>query len=199
MQKYTFIIFFIISNLTFGQDSKDRTESYIKKFRKELKEKNIDEFFVVNQRQYGIVPSFNKTYAFWEENNVYWLKVFDNNGGFIPIKLNNGKALVFYQQNFENIKIDEVETYKWKPDSIINGKKYSFNSSQSHSLLKYYWFFKGKVKFKKFINEYDLTTSEKNPNISYEKNKNLELVKLNIVCDEIIEENVKTKKIVREK
>ena len=199
--------------MTFGQDSKDRTEFYIKKFRKELKEKDIDEFFIVKHIQYGVARLENvndndycnknqvhyRMFAFWKENNNYWLKVFDNCGGFVPIKLNNGKAWDFYKQSFEKIKVDEVERYKRKPDSIANGKKYSFNSSQSHSPLRYFWFYKSSNSFQKFIDKYDLTTSEKTPNISYETNINLAIVKLNDICDEIVEENVKTKSLVREK
>lgn len=211
MLKYIFIFFIIFSNLTFGQDSKDRTESYIKKFRKELKKKDVDDFFVVKHIQYGVARLSNlndkdycdknqvhyRIYVFWKENNGYWLKVFDNCGGFTPIKLRNEKIVDFYVENFEKIKLDEVERYKLKPDSIVNGKKYSFRSTQSHSPLRYFWFYKGSEKLKKFIDKYDLTTSEKTPNINYIKNNNLALVKLNNLCEKIIEEYVKTEELVR--
>ena len=213
MLKYTFIFFFIISNLTFGQVSKDQTESYIKKFRKELKKKNVEEFFVVKHIQYGTVKLFHindkdycekdgvhyRMYAFWKEDNDYWLKVFDNCGGFIPMKLENKKAFDFYVENFEKIKLDEVEIYKLKADSIENGKKYSYVSTQSHSPLRYFWFYKGSVKFKKYFDKYNLTSDEKSPNLNYELNNNLELVELNRICDVLIEESVKTENLVREK
>ena len=197
--------------MTFGQDSKDKTESYIKKFRKELKKKDVDDFFVVKHIQYGVAKLSNlndkdycdknqvhyRIYVFWKENNDYWLKVFDNCGGFTPIKLRNEKIVDFYVENLEKIKLDEVERYKLKPDSIVNGKKYSFHSTQSHSPLRYFWFYKDSVKFKKFIDKYDLTTREQTPNINYEKNNNLALVKLNNLCEKIIEEYVKTEELVR--
>ena len=211
MLKYIFIFLIIFSNLTFGQDSKDKTESYIKKFRKELKKKDVDDFFVVKHIQYGVAKLSNlndkdycdknqvhyRIYVFWKENNDYWLKVFDNCGGFTPIKLRNEKIVDFYVENLEKIKLDEVERYKLKPDSIVNGKKYSFHSTQSHSPLRYFWFYKDSVKFKKFIDKYDLTTREQTPNINYEKNNNLALVKLNNLCEKIIEEYVKTEELVR--
>ncbi len=211
MLKYIFIFLIIFSNLTFGQDSKDKTESYIKKFRKELKKKDVDDFFVVKHIQYGVAKLSNlnvkdycdknqvhyRIYVFWKENNDYWLKVFDNCGGFTSIKLRNEKIVDFYVENLEKIKLDEVERYKLKPDSIVNGKKYSFHSTQSHSPLRYFWFYKDSVKFKKFIDKYDLTTREQTPNINYEKNNNLALVKLNNLCEKIIEEYVKTEELVR--
>lgn len=212
MHKYIFILLFI-SNIAFGQSSKDLTESYIKKFQKELKKKNIADFFVVKHIQYGTIKITNindkdycknaehhyRIYAFWKESNDYWLKVFDNCGGFVPIKLKDKKAIDFYIENFEKIKLDEVERYKLKADSIANGKKYSFISMQSHSPLRYFWFYKGSMEFKKYFDEYNLTSDEKSPNINYKTNNNLELVKLNRICDEIIIEYLKTENLIREK
>ena len=213
MLKYTFIFFIIISNLTFGQHSEDQTETYINKFREGLIEKKIYDFFVVKHIQYctSRIININDTdycdkegvhyrmYAFWKENGNHWLKVFDNCGGFDPIKLKDEKVLEFYIQNFEQIKLDKVERYKLKADSIVNGKRYSFHSMRSHSPLRFFWFYKNLEKFEKNIDKYNLTTSEKNPNISYEANNNLELVKLNRICEGIIEEYVRTGILVREK
>jgi hypothetical protein len=213
MKKFTFILFLIISNFTFGQDSEDQTETYINNFRKELTKKSVYAFFVVKHIQYGgsrITHIKDKDYcekeevhyrmyAFWKEDNYYWLKVFDNCGGFAPIKLKDKIAHEFYIENIEKIKLDEVERYKVKADSIANNKRYSFYSIRSHTPLKYFWFYNYSDTFKKFINEYDLTTSKKNRNISYETNRNLALVKLNSTCDAIIEKYVKTESLEREK
>jgi hypothetical protein len=192
MQKYIFI-FFLISSLAFGQNSNDQTNTYIKKFRKEMKKKNIIEFFLVNHVQHGIVPGINKVYAFWREENKYYLKAFDKSGEFLPIKLTDERALIFYLENYGKIKVEEVERYKRKPDSIVNGKKYSFLTSQSHSALRYFTFYNGKVKFEKFLDEHWLTTNKENPNINYETNSKLALVKLNSICNDVIYECINNK------
>ena len=212
MQRYIFILSILMSNLSFGQNSKDQTETYINKFRKELTRNHIYDFFVVKHIQYGGIRITNindkdycekdevhyRMYAFWKENNDYWLKVFDNCGGFFPMKLKDKKALESYIQNFERIKLETVERYKLKVDSVANGKKYSFHSTQSHSPLRFFWFYKNSIDLKKKIDKYNLNTSEINPNINYETNNNLELVKLNKICDVIIDEYVKTENLVRE-
>ena len=212
MQKYIFILFFIISNFTFAQESKDETETYIKKFRKELRSKNINTFFVVKHIQYGGISITNideknycandgvnyRMYAFWKDKNDYWLKVFDNCGGFIATKLEDKEAEKFYIENFEKIKLEEVERYKLKQDSISNGKTYSFISMQSHSPLRYFWCYKDSTVFKKVFNKYNLTTNEKSPNLNYTLNNNLSLVKLNIICEKIIDKYVKTENLMRD-
>lgn len=212
MQKYAFILLFILSNLAFGQDPEDLTETYITHFQKELKRKNIDDFFVVKHIQYGTArfsdtnqkdycekeEHYYRIYAFWKEGNDHWLKAFDNCGGFVPVKLHNKKALNFYNKHFEDIKFDEVERYKIKPDSLANGKKYSFISMQNHTPLRYFWFFKSSVEFRKHFNTHNLTSYKKSPNINYKKNKNLKLVSFDRICDAIIEKFVKTEDMIRE-
>jgi len=80
-------------------------------------------------------------YGFWKNGNDTWIKKHDNCGGFNSIKLSDSKTMDFYKTNFTKLKNQEVERYKIKPDSIANGKIYSFTSHQTRSPLRYYRFY----------------------------------------------------------
>lgn len=195
-----------------GRDQEDQTAAYIQRIEKVLQQKNIEDFFIVKHIQYGVsrlqnIESYDfcnkdqvyfKMYVFWEENQDYWLKVFDNCGGFIPIKLSQSYFWKFYLQNFEKIKAEEVATYKIKPDVKLTENTHYYSSSQTHSPLRYFWFYKGAVKFEKFIDTYDLTTKKSVPNINYKSNKNLALTQLNRICEAIISKYDHTKGMKRE-
>lgn len=200
--------------MNYGQDTIDYSESSIEKLRIELNKKSIDNFFVIQHIQYGTVKisrvndndycdkqqTYYRMYAFWKEKNSYWMKAFDNCGGFVPIEVKQNDLINIYTENFDRIKIEEVQIYKRKPDSLAsNGKIYSFVSSRSHSPLRYFWFYKGDVLLKKHLDTYDLTTDGKSPNINHETNNKLFIVKLNEISEAIIEEYDKKAILVREK
>ena len=200
MQKFTLIIILLIYNLTFGQDKNDPTESLIAEFKSEMKKENVSEFFMVKHITYGgarIIDlkdpnSCNENgyyfwmYGFWKNGNDTWIKKYDNCGGFNSIKLADSKPIEFYKKNIDSLKKGEVEIYSTKPDSIINGKEYKFFSSQSHSPLRYFWFYQDSTEFKKNFDKYNLKTKKDNKNINYKSNNKLSIVKLNSICEEII-------------
>lgn len=220
MKKFTtvLIVFFLFVVQTFGQSkttaeesSDDLTEFHLQEFQKQIEKNNVKDFFAVKHVQYGAsITSIDdpdyceqnkqyRLYAFWKESNSYWLKVFDNCGGFIPIKLKDKSAVEFYIHNYDKLKFEEVENYKTKPDSISNRLVYSFRSYRSHSPLKYFWFYKNSTVIKKYFDEYSLETNKTSPNINHKKNHILALVKLNEICNETIERYAKSKNLKREK
>ncbi len=207
MKKFTLIIILLIFNLTFGQDKNDPTESLIAEFKSEMKKDNISDFFIVKHITYGTTRiidlkdpnSCNKNgyyfwmYGFWKNNEETWIKKYDNCGAFDSVKLSDSKSFEFYQKSIDSIKKDEVEIYTIKTDSIVNGKKYSFVSTQSHSSQRYFWFFKDSTEFQKNFEKYNLETVKDNINLNYKSNNNLSIVKLNLICEEIIYELEKKK------
>ena len=202
MQKSLIIILFLISNLIFGQDKSDPTESFVTKFKSEMMKENISNFFIVKHISPGntrIIElkdpnSCNENgyyfvmYAFWENGNETWIKKYDNCGEFKNVKLTNSKPIKFYKKNIESLKINDVQPYIFKPDSIANGKKYSFISGRTHTAHRYFWFFQDSTEFEKKFDKYNLETEKNNKNLNYELNNNLSIVKLNIICEEIINE-----------
>ncbi|AXT63049.1 hypothetical protein D1816_22785 [Aquimarina sp. AD10] len=201
MHKFTLIILLIIFNPTFGQEKDDPTELLITKFRSEMKLENISNFFIVKHITYSSsflilkkgettvckpkAYNFNM-YGFWKNGNETWIKKYDNCGGFNSIKLTDSKSLEFYEKNIDNLKKDEVKIYTTKADSIVNGKKYSYVSTRSHSPQRHFWFFKDSTKFQKKFNKYNLKTEKNNKNLNYESNNDLSIAKLNLICEEII-------------
>lgn len=201
MQKSLIIILLLIFNLTFGQEKIDPTESLISEFKTEMEEQGVSDFFVLKRITYGTAYIFDlddpnlcnpkgvyfTMYAFWKNGKESYVKKFDNCGGFNSIKLTNSKPLEFFKNNFVNLNEQEVEKYKFKPDSFAKGKTYSFNTTQSHSPLRYYWFCQDKIQFDKNFDKFDLTTKPNNKNLNFESNNSLAIVKLNAICEEIID------------
>lgn len=201
MRKSLIIILFLIFNLSFGQEKDDPTESLIAEFELEMQKNSVSDFFILKRISYGAVQVINlkdpnncnengyyfTMYGFWKSRNDTRIKKYDNCGGFNSIKLSESKIMDFYKSNFTKLKNQEVQKYKIKPDSIADGKTYSFSSTQSHSPLRYYWFYQDSTEFDKNFDKYDLTTKPDNKNINYKSNNNLSVVKLNVICEEFID------------
>ena len=203
MQKSLIIILLLIFNLTFGQEKIDRTDSLISEFKAELNEKGISDFFVVKRITYGSAyiydlndpnsckPNgvFFTMYAFWKIGKDSYVKKFDNCGGFNSLKLSDSKPIELYKKNIEKLKSEKVKPYQLTPDSIgKNGLVYKSISSRTHQPQRYFWFFTKSTEFTNHFDTYNLTTEEDKPNLNYKSNNELKLVKLNAICEEIIDE-----------
>ena len=200
MQKSITIILLLIFNLTIGQEKVDPTESLISELKKELNGKNITDFFVVKQITYGTAYIFDlddpdscnpngiyfTMYAFWKDGKDDYVKKFDNCGGFNSLKLSDSKISEFYLKNSESLKSDEVKSYQIKPDSIANGKIYKSISHRNHQPQRYFLFYINSEEFRNHFDKYDLTTEKDIPNLNYKSNNELSIVKLNAICEEII-------------
>ncbi|SFU45441.1 hypothetical protein SAMN05216480_10432 [Pustulibacterium marinum] len=203
MQKSLGIILVLIFNLTFGQEKNDRTDSFILEFKTKLNEKGISDFFVVKRITYGSVYIYDLNdsnscnsngtyftmYAFWKNGKDSYVKKYDNCGGFNSLKLSDSKLINLYKKNIEKLKSEKVKYYQSKPDSIgKNGLVYKNILSQNHQPQRYFWFFTKSTEFTNRFNTFNLTTEKDNPNLNYKTNNELKLVKLNAICDEIIDE-----------
>ena len=202
MQRLTIFIFILICSLTYGQQRKDPTKPILRKLKKELSKQGVSDYFVMKRITYGSFHIYDSNdpnsckakgtyftmYAFWENENKAFVKKIDNCSDFNSIELTDSKLFEFYKLNFKKIKEDSVERYKTKPDTIVNGKVYSFTSFQTHSPIIYFWFYKDSDKFNNSFDKYNLTTESDYKNINYESNNNLSIVKLNLLCDEIVNE-----------
>ncbi|NIK93215.1 hypothetical protein GZ212_13715 [Mangrovimonas sp. CR14] len=201
MHKYLIIFLFLIFNLTFGQEKDDPAKSLIEEFKMEMNRENIKNFFIVKHITYvSKFLIFNKEdstacnpngyffnlYGFWKNGNEAWIKKYDNCGGFNSIKLVDSKPVDFFIENIEELKKGEVEIYIIKPDSMSNGKKYSYTSTRLHSPQRFFWFFSDSSEFQKNFDKYNLETEEDNKNLNYESNNNLSIAKLNSICEDII-------------
>jgi hypothetical protein len=201
MQKFTLIILLLIFNLTFGQDKNDPTESLIAEFKSEMKKENTSDFFMVKHITYGSARiidlkdpnSCNENgyyftmYGFWNNGKDSYIKKFDNCGEFNSIKLSDSRTIDFYKKNVEMLKSEKVKSYQLTPDSLgKDGLVYKSISSRTHQPLRYFWFFQDSTEFKNDFDKYNLETEEDKKNLNYESNNNLSIVKLNLICEEII-------------
>ena len=202
MQKFITIIILLILNLSFGQEKVDTTKSLISEFKAELNKKNITDFFVIKRITYGasyIVDLDDPNscvrngihftmYAFWKDGKESYVKKFDNCGRFNSLKLSNSKPIKLYKKNYDKLKSEKVKPYQLTPDSIgKDGLVYKLISSTPHQPVRYFWFFTKSAEFTNYIATYDLTTEKGNPNLNYKSNNKLKLVKLNAICEEIID------------
>ena len=193
----------LICNLTIGQEKVDPTESLISEFKAELNEKNIMDFFVVKRITYGTAQIVDLSdpnscnpngiyftmYAFWKDGKDSFVKKFDNCGGFNSLKLSDSKPIELYKKNYEKLKSEKVKSYQLKPDSLgKDGLIYKSILSRTHQPLRYFWFFIKSMEFTNHFDTYDLTTEKEKPNLNYKSNSKLKLVKLNAICEEIIDE-----------
>ncbi|MDC8004795.1 hypothetical protein POV27_12090 [Aureisphaera galaxeae] len=197
-----FIYTLFLSSLARCQEKKDPTAALISELKVELNQEGVSDFFVVKHITYGSFRIYNtkdpnvcipdgyyfNLYAFWRMGNTNYIKKMDNCGAFNTIELKEQAPFDFYSRNIVAIKNEEVGRYRLKPDSIANGLRYSFARTQSHSPLRYYWFYRDTLTFEKRFDKFNLTTDSESPNINFESNHNLAIVKLNAICEEIIAE-----------
>jgi hypothetical protein len=200
MQKSLIIILFLIFNLTFGQEKFDPTENMISDFKVKLNGKGVSDFFVIKRITYGTAYIYDfddpnscnpngiyfTMYAFWKNEEGSFVKKFDNCGGFNSIKLADSKPIDFYQKNIEEIKLSEVKPYQTTSDSIANGLIYRGVKTLNHQPQRYFWFFNKSGVFQNDFDKFKLTTEKEEPNLNYKFNNNLPIVKLNAICEEII-------------
>ncbi|MCH8496330.1 MAG: hypothetical protein LAT57_11970 [Balneolales bacterium] len=179
----------------------DPTDSIIAEFKAEMIEKGISDFFILKKIQHGtfrlidtedpksckVVTGYFEMYGFWLEENEAWIKKYDNCGEFNTIKLPDAKAMEYYLSNLVEIRNNEVGMFKPRPDSIANGEIITFFSMETHTPLRFYWFFQESNQFEKFIDKFNLTTAEDHVNLNYESNNNLAIVKLNSISEAIID------------
>ncbi|WP_066225055.1 hypothetical protein [Formosa haliotis] len=186
-----------------GQEKIDPTESLISEFKAELNEKNITDFFVVKRITYGTAyiadlsdpnscnpnGTYFTMYAFWKDGKDGYVKKFDNCGEFNSLKLSDSKPIELYKKNYEKLKSEKVKSYQLKRDSLgKNGLVYKSISSVTHQPQRYFWFFTESTEFTNHFDTYDLTTERDKPNLNHKTNNELNLVKLNAICEEIINE-----------
>jgi hypothetical protein len=202
MVKTLIIILILIFNLTFGQEKSDPTESLIAEFKSELGQQGISDFFVLKLITYGADYIFDLNdpnscntngiyftmYAFWKNGNDSFVKKFDNCGGFNSLKLSNSKPTEFYHMNIEKLKSDKINPYQTSNQGIANELVNKSISTSTHQSHREFWFFQQSKEFKNHFDIYNLTTEKENPNLNYKSNNELSIVKLDAICEKIIDE-----------
>lgn len=153
-----------------------------------MKESGISEFFIIekycdgcilhNKKQLKCNYKDSDLYIFWkEENNSYFRKI--NKCDDLKLKIT---ADIFngFNTKVEKIKNESVKSYQINKNTI-GGCNYT-------TYAKYYFIINEELKTKIF-DYYSLTTQGEMPNINYDYNNALEIIKLDKVCEKIIRKN----------
>lgn len=134
-----------------------------------------------------------QSYIFWLENDIAYLKKYDNCGGFKTLKFNI-EVFEFYNINKEEIKDEFIRDYTEM--SIENGDTNYYTSNTSHSCHTKIIMIDSNDTVYQSFNHYDMSGKEKN--INYSTNNNLKLKLLYDLFSKNLEEILKTEDFTRE-
>ena len=183
--KNILLLFFLFSTGIIIAQGKD-IDSAISKELKYLKENKISKFFIIEKDCTGCIKLFkpnepdcdygtSNLYVFWkDENECYYRKIDKCNS--LSIKITD-EIFQNYELKINKIKNESVKAYKTAEDLHV---------TIDHPLFsRLYFILDGDLIVKQFDN-FNLTNESFGPNINYEYNNSLELVKLIKACDKII-------------
>lgn len=182
--KNIILLFLFSTNLISAQET--QIDSIVSKQIKYLAENKISEFFIVEKYCNGCIKLIktnepdcdygtSSLYVFWKDKNEnYFRKIDKCNSPKIKI---SDEIIKTYILNINKIEKENVKDYQTGKDSYV---------SISHSTFStFYFMFDGNLIVKQF-NDFNLTTEDYSPNINYEYNNSLELIKLCKTCEKII-------------
>ena len=195
----SFIVISCSSNKTIVNRTID--EKNVKQKITELNKKNINYILFKKYYNYfGLLSSINSYqncnnctsntfyYVLWRENNKNWIQKFDQCGFFYSKELNETSIIDFASSNLNEMKNENVKFYE------IGGGKIKF---EIHSELRDLIIRNGSKFLHKNFDVLSLANDEKIPNINYDYNNNLKLVKLNKLISNEIKTNDSLKSFKR--
>lgn len=136
---------------------------------------------ILNKIDSGTCPNCNPDYPlflFWNENGKTWIQKFDNCGEYFLLELNDSKIADFVSKNFEIIKSEKIKYYRTDKNMI---------SIIDHSTFKQFLIVKSNIEIYNHFDIHNLSNDSDDPNINYQYNNNLKIVKLDkMIKKEII-------------
>jgi hypothetical protein len=149
---------------------------------KYLTENKISEFFIVEKYCFGCIANesdcdYGNTYlyVFWKDKNESYFRKLDKCN---PSKTKISDEIINnYMLNINKIEKESVKDYQTGKDTYALVDHSTFS--------KFYFMFNGNIIIKGF-DHYNLTTENLSPNMNYEYNNSLELIKLSKACDKAI-------------
>jgi hypothetical protein len=187
MKKTITLLFLCFSSVTFAQ--KEVIDSVISHHIKVLKENQVSTFFILEHYCLGCIKlskskqkdcdyGTSKIYLFWKENGVSYFRKLDRCDS-PKIKITN-ELFSNYAITMRSIKVEKVKYYQ----TSENG----FTSIDHSTFSQFYFILDGKTETNRF-DYFDISTDDKKPNINYQYNNSLAIVKLDQACQEVITKN----------
>lgn len=156
---------------------------------KTLKERQVKTFFILERSCVGCIKLLrsnkkdcdygtSKLYLFWKENGQSYFRELDRCDS-PKIKIAN-ELFSNYDVTMRSIKVEKVKHYQTSENS--------FTSIDHSTFSKFYFILDGKTETNWF-DYFDISTEDKEPNINYQYNNSLAIVKLDQACEEVIKKN----------
>jgi hypothetical protein len=176
------IILFLLFSINLISAQGTDIDSLISNQIKHLTENKISEFFIVEKFCIGCIANesdcdYGNTYlyVFWKDKNESYFRKLDKCNS--PQTRISDEIINNYILNINKIEKESVKDYQIGKDDY---------AIVDHSTVsKFYFRFNGNIIIKEF-DYYNLTTENLSPNINYEYNNSLELIKLSKACDKVI-------------
>jgi hypothetical protein len=187
MKKTITLLLLCFSSVTFAQ--KEVIDSVISHQIKVLKEHQVSTFFILEHYCIGCLKlskskqkdcdyGTSKLYLFWKENGVsYYRKL--NRCDSPKIKITN-ELFSNYAISMRSVKVEKIKHYQTAENV--------FSSIDHSTFSQFYFILDGKTESNRF-DYYDISTDDQKPNLNYQYNNTLAIVKLDQACQEIITKN----------
>ncbi|MCW5520498.1 hypothetical protein J1N09_11645 [Aureitalea sp. L0-47] len=191
----------VLALLFIFQLNAQRDEAFVdqqlSEFTNKLEERSISSWFSVKRYCTGSIEMFlmedgswcsskgtyYETYVVWTENDgASMIKKVDNCGLFFSIPLKSDELTKFFNENLNELTTTTVKNYR--ADNITGNPELS---TSIHSCKRSYTFRNSSGVSETNYDLFDLSTSEKHPNIHYKHNNALKIVELDKMIDEVIE------------
>ncbi|MFK5878452.1 MAG: hypothetical protein QM478_03030 [Flavobacteriaceae bacterium] len=207
MKKLLIVLIFLFTSYVFSQGNEERIDSIISIETNQLLETGITDFFVVKSYCFNMLRSNDNSgcnisgtkylaYIFWNSKKKYYVRKIDMCGRYELMKIRKG-PLSFFRKNIGQLNEETMHFYSLGLDSIVGDKVYSTVLLKNHTCHRKFQFYNDDKIVKKRFDFFWLTNEAENPNVYFESNNKLSIVKLNDICDTFINELEKENKFVR--
>jgi len=151
-----------------------------------LKTTCVGSSYIVKKDTPACLEDNTEVYLFWKENERSYVQKIDNCGFYKPLNIKN-TALNFFESNIDAVKQEKVQRYSTDGDSVVkDGKIWKSIKMVSHSCFVDFQIYDGEEIIHQRFDIVDLTTEKKDKNKHYKSNNALFLVRLNEMCQKVV-------------
>jgi len=207
MKKYILLLLVCFSVSMVAQRDEIFVKETTEEFTKQLLDRGITKFFTTKRYCLGKTEVFKlpndsicfsrgtyvESYILWEEHERFLMKKIDNCGLFQTVLLDDNEVYIYFAENTEALKVNQVKPYKIKKQANA-----PLLRTAIHSCRRAFTFYDGESVMAMAFNTWDLESNVYSENLNYEYNDALEVVELDYLMDDAIESmesNVKYKRM----
>ncbi len=183
INKIFITISILFSIQAFSQKFEMKIDSVLNLEIQDLIEKGINEIGYIKwtSNNYGGYPT---TYLLWSNENSTFIQKFEDSEydknsikKFKPIEINDSVFFSYYKLHKKELNKENVEHFRYKPDSIVGNKNYSGRILTSHSTFVHFVIKSENEQFDKQFNFFDLKEYDKKKVYASKRNYTKEEIK----------------------